>query len=480
MKEKPYNIVRNLIYSSVSTSTAFLLFILMSFVGRYLGETGYGTFMVALAFTTIFEMFTDFGLRDISVRNVSQNKTLAEKYIGNLLVWKTILSIGVYGVLLAVVRLMHYDATTRLAVAILAPSSFLKNMKYTVRLFFQVADRFGWDTVLVVLERILLLGVGLAVLSRWRALIPFTVAFTSVRLLDFLFTLFVLNRKIAPIRPRLDFGFMKRLQLDALPLGLFFLIFTLYSYIDTVMLSKMVRLGDVGQYNAAYRTYEGVTILPTVFWLVILPRLSELFVSDRSAYARLAARSVKAMFVIGIPVAAAGIAGSGWLIHFFFRDAFAPAVATLRILFLAILFEYPNWMLNAVLISASRQKTMLVFGAAGLAVKVAFNAVLIPLLGFHGAAVSTLAGEFAIFTGVFLAIHYKVIRLPLMQTSVKPLALGAAAFAVYWILHGWSVAAGLVFAALLYFTGLFLTGTVEKSEWGALFSGMLAGIRPKS
>jgi O-antigen/teichoic acid export membrane protein len=479
MKEKSYNIVRNLIYSTVSTSTAFLLFILMSFVGRYLGETGYGMFMVALAFTTIFEMFTDFGLRDISVRNVSQNKNLTEQYLGNLLVWKTLLSIAVYGVLMAVVRLMHYDATTRMAVAILAPSSFLKNMKYTVRLFFQVSDRFGWDTVLVVVERVLLLGVGLAVLSRWRALIPFIVAFTSVRLLDFLFTLFVLHRKVAPIKLRLDLGFMKRLQLDALPLGLFFVIFTLYSYIDTVMLSKMVRLGDVGLYNAAYRTYEGVTILPTVFWLVILPRLSELFVTDAAAYARLATRSVKAMFVIGVPIAAAGILSSDWLIRFFFHDAFVPAVTTLRILFLAILFEYPNWMLNAMLISASRQKTMLVFGAVGLAVKVVFNAVLIPILGFNGAAVSTLVGEFAIFAGVFSAVHFRLTRLPVMAVVVKPLSLGCAALAGYWVLQRWSVAAGLVFAAVSYFTGLFLTRTVEKSEWGALFSGMLAGIRSK-
>jgi O-antigen/teichoic acid export membrane protein len=479
MKEKPYNIVRNLLYSAASTSTAFLLFILMSFVGRYLGETGYGTFMVALAFTTIFEMFTDFGLRDISVRNVSQDRSRTDSYIGNLLVWKTILSAAVYAVLLVVVHLMHYDSTTRLAVAILAPSSFLKNMKYTVRLFFQVSDRFGWDTVLVVIERVLLLGVGLAVLSRWRALIPFTIAFTSVRFLDFLFTLFVLHRKIAPIRLRLDLRFMKRLQLDAFPLGLFFVIFTLYSYIDTVMLSKMVRLGDVGQYNAAYRTYEGVTILPTVFWLVILPRLSELFVVDRAAYAKLAARSVKAMFVIGVPIAAAGVFCSDWLIRFFFRDAFLPAVTTLRILFLAILFEYPNWMLNAVLISASRQKTMLVFGAAGLAVKVIFNALLIPCSGFNGAAVSTLAGEFAIFAGVFAAIHFRLMRLPLFGAVVKPLAVGCAALAGYWLVQRWSVAAGLVFATLLYFAGLFLTRTVEKSEWGALFSGMLAGTRPK-
>jgi len=164
MAQKKYNIVWNLFYSSISTLTTFLLFLLMAFVGRNLGQKEYGVFVFALDFAAIFEMFTDFGLRDISVRNVSQNRSLMDKYIGNLIVWKTLLSGAVFVVLVAVVNAMGYDAQTRLTVYILAPSSFLKNMKYTVRIFFQVNDRFGWDTVLVALERILLLGVGLAVL----------------------------------------------------------------------------------------------------------------------------------------------------------------------------------------------------------------------------------------------------------------------------------------------------------------------------
>ena len=87
MKEKKYNIVKNLFYSSISVLTTFFLFIILASIARHLGAEKYGIFTLALSVAAIFEMFTDFGLRDISVRNVSQRKEFTEKYIGNLLVW---------------------------------------------------------------------------------------------------------------------------------------------------------------------------------------------------------------------------------------------------------------------------------------------------------------------------------------------------------------------------------------------------------
>ena len=106
MKNKEYNIVKNLIFSSISTLSTFFLFILLSFLGRVLGSEQYGIFTTALSIATIFEMFTDFGLRDISIRNVSRSKDLTENYLGNLIVWKTLLCTAIYVAMLIVVHIL--------------------------------------------------------------------------------------------------------------------------------------------------------------------------------------------------------------------------------------------------------------------------------------------------------------------------------------------------------------------------------------
>ncbi len=443
-------------------------------MGRHLGSEKYGIFMLGLHVATIFEMFTDFGLRDISVRNVSQNKAYTEKYIGNLLVWKILLSCAVFVVLLGVVNVLGYDARTKLIIYILAPSAFLKNLKYTMRIFFQVHDQFHWDTLLVFVERACLLGVGLAVLFKWQAVLPIAICFTSIRLLDFLITLVVLGWKISVIRPQLDFRFMKKLQIEAFPLGLFFVILTIYAYIDTVMLSLMRNMTEVGMYNSAFKIYEGVTILPTIFWLVILPRLSELFNTNREHHQRLAIRSIKYMFVIGIPVLIGGVLFSESLIKLFFQSEYVPAILALKILFIGIVFQYANWMLNATLISMSRQKIILILGSIGLVFKILLNVVLITQYGYNGSAAATVLGEFVIFVCAFVYIYKIFMGMPVYSTILKPVIAGGVSCLVFMVLNGLPLILTACLVGLVYCSVLFLLRTFDKHELNAFVENVFS------
>jgi len=462
--KKEYNIVKNIVYSTLSTLTTFFLFILLTYVSRILGKEEYGIFTTGLAIATIFEMFTDFGLRDLSVRNVSRQKNLTESYVGNIFVWKTLLCLVVYAVMLVIVSLMGYDSQTKLVIYILTFSAFLKNMKYTFRLFFQAHDYFGWDTVLVFFERTALLVVGLAALFHWKGLLAFTIAFAGVRFLDFIVTLAVLQLRITPIKLHFDFKFMKNLQIEALPLGLFFVILTIFSYIDTVMLSLMRGFSDVGMYNAAYKLYEGITIIPTIFWLVILPRLSELYTTDPGHHKRLAVKSVKYMFVAGVPTLTYGILFSEFLITFFFKGEFMPAVRTLQILFISIAFQYPNWMINSTLISMNKQRVIVFLGLGGLVFKIAANLILIPFYGYNGSAIATVLAEFLIFTGATIYLYRHQLKLPVLNLAVKPVLASALIFIVFKYLNVISLLPLIVLSAIIYVSAIFILRTFDRDE----------------
>ncbi|MBN1155420.1 flippase [candidate division KSB1 bacterium] len=431
MKNKEYNIVKNLFFSSISTLTTFFLFILLTFLGRVLGSSEYGIFTTALSIATIFEMFTDFGLRDISIRNVSRDKNETEKYIGNLLVWKILLCLVIYVLMLVIVNALGYEGRIKTIIYILTVSSFLKNMKYTFRIFFQAHDQFGWDTILVIIERLSLLGFGLAALFRWKSLMPFTLCFVSVRFIDFLITLIVLRFKISPIKIHFNLKFMKNLQIEAFPLGLFFVILTLFSYIDTVMLSLMRTYAEVGLYNAAFKIYEGITIVPTIFWLVFLPRLSELYAVNRDHHRGLAIRGVRYMFFAGLPTLTYGIIFSSFLIRFFFHQEFEGAILTLQILFFGIAFQYPNWMLNATLISINKQRVMMVLGLVSLVIKIALNLILISSYGYNGSAVATVISELLLFAGLSIYLYWHRIKLPMLELTVRPLVASATIYMLF-------------------------------------------------
>ena len=465
MEKKEYNIVKNLFFSSISTLTTFFLFILLSFLGKLLGSEEYGIFTTALSIATIFEMFTDFGLRDISIRNVSQNKDQTEKYIGNLLVWKVLVCVIIYTFMLIIVNMLGYEPKIKTIIYILTVSAFLKNMKYTFRIFFQAHDKFGWDTLLVLVERTSLLGFGLAALFRWDALLPFTICFVSVRAIDLLLTMVVLRWKVARIKFSFSFNFMKKLQIEALPLGLFFVILTVFSYIDTVMLSLMRTYSEVGIYNAAFKIYEGITIVPTIFWLVFLPRLSELYSIDKGHHRRLAIRSVKYMFLTGLPTLTYGILFSSFMINFFFKEEFSGAIFTLQILFFGLAFQYPNWMLNATLISMKRQRVMMALGGIGLGFKIILNLILIPLYGYNGSAFATVLSEFVIFLGAAIYLYRYHIQLPIFQVAIKPILASILVYVVYVYLSGiLSMIPLVIVTVIIYLTAIFLLKAFDQDE----------------
>lgn len=51
------------------------------FIARYLGDIGYGKYSFAVAFTALFSVLSDLGLSTLTIRDVAQDRSLANKYL---------------------------------------------------------------------------------------------------------------------------------------------------------------------------------------------------------------------------------------------------------------------------------------------------------------------------------------------------------------------------------------------------------------
>jgi O-antigen/teichoic acid export membrane protein len=470
LAKENYNIFKNLFFSTVTTFSSLFLYVLFIWVGRTFGLEDSGLFNTALFISTIFEMFVDFGLRDLTVRNLSRNTELTSRYISNLLSWKLFLSLVVYIVMLVIVNLLYNDAPDlRFAIYILTISAFLKSFKYTFRAFFQANNLFNYDSFLVILERTSVLIVGLFLIIYFKSLKIFIIGFTIVRFLDFIILLIILNYKIAKINLKCDFKFIIRLQKEALPFGMFFVILSIYSYVDGIMLERIFHnLIEAGLYSASFRIYEGLTILPTIFFLVFLPRLSELYISDQAKHADLAKRSIKYMFIMAIPVIVFGFFFAKFLLIFFYsgKIEFVQAERALQILFFGILFQYPNWMLNSTLMSMDKQKIIMYVGIFALIFKVIFNLFIIPLYGYEGAAVATVCGEAMIFflNSIYLRFHH--LKIPVQKICFRPIVIGGIIASGFYFglpyipLIPLGMILGVIYLSLLFLLKIFDTDEI--------------------
>ena len=392
--------IRNLAYASLSAASAGLLVVLFILAGRALGDVEFGKFSFALALGTIFETLMDFGLHQATIRAVARDKSRATEILHHTLGIKLVWATAAFAALVATATILRPQWDVRLACYLVGGSLVLRSYMLTIRGVLQGLERFGWDSVVVAVDRnsIAFGAVALAAGAKLRGLVYVRGGARHGRQL----TAWLTQAQLGGMGLRFDRVLWAELQKKALPLGLFLVVLNLYSYIDAVMLGVMRTDVETGLYTAAYRVYEGLTYAPSVIAAVLTPRLSGLFVSDRVAHRRVALFGLTGSVALAFTIGTVAYVLSAPLILLLFGPAFAGAIVPFRMLCLGLAFVFVIWVLHAIAISVNAERLLVKTGLAGLAVNVGLNLYVIPSMGANGAAFATVVGEL-VSMGVLIA-----------------------------------------------------------------------------
>jgi len=385
---------RNLVFAGTSGASAGLLLILFVLAGRVLGEVEFGKFSFALALGTIFETIMDFGLHQVTIREVARDRsraaTVLHHTLGIKLLWTTV---GL-AALLVTATALRSEWDVRFACYLVGGALVARSFTFTIRGILQGLERFGWDSLVVLGDRGLLLVLGAAALLAGYGLLGLATAFVVARGAALVLGAWLTQAQLGGVRVRYDREAWRELQRSAVPFGLFLIVLNTYSYVDSVMLGVMKGDVETGIYNAAYKVYEGVGYLPGVIASVLTPRLSSLYVTDRKAHRQLVLGSLGGSVALALIVTAAGYVLAEPVITLLFGVNYAPAARPFRVLSLGLVFVFAIWTLHATAISANRERLLIRAALIGLVVNVAVNAYAIPRFGADGAAAATVIGEF--------------------------------------------------------------------------------------
>jgi O-antigen/teichoic acid export membrane protein len=386
-------VIRNFAYSMVSTATAALLLALMIIAGRFLGEVEFGKFMFALLLGGVFETLMDFGLHQVTVRAIARDPDRAPILLRHTLAIKLLWATGALALLIMATNALRKEPDVRMACYLIGGASIFRSYMLTIRGVLQGLERFGWESIVVIADRVLLLALGTYALWSGGGLRGLTIAFVVARGLALLLAAGITQMRLGGIALTYDREVWRDLHLTALPLGFFLIVLNLYQYVDGVMLGYFRNDAETGLYGAAFKVYEGLTYAATAVSAVLTPRLSALFLSDRTRHRQLSIGGIAGTAGIGAIIAIIGFALALPLLTIPFGDVFAGAVPPFRILCAGLPIVFAIWMLHATAISVDREKLLLQTGLIGLAVNVGLNLYLIPHYGPNGAAWATVAGE---------------------------------------------------------------------------------------
>lgn len=393
----PPRLRRSLVFSTLTAGSAVLMLWLSAIAARTLSANVFGQFMWVITFATMAEALMDLGLHQITVRAIARDRSQAARLLHNSLAMKMLPGLVMFVVMGGATFVLRPEAAVRTACLVMLTSAVLRSYLLTVRGILLGLERFDHESIVVILDRVLVLvACAWAILHGW-GLVGLTMMFVAARVVALGAALVLARSLVGGLAFRFDVPLWRELQRQALPVGLFLIVLNFYSYIDTIMLGVLSTDAETGRYGAAYQLYVGLSYLPAILSSVLAPRLAALWAADRIAHRRLAWQGLGA--AAGLSVIAT--IPMWWLaqplLTFVFSGTsgvnYGAAALTLRILLSGLGFIFVVWILQALAISVDQERILFSTTVIGAIFNTGMNALLIPRYGGNGAAAATLFGE---------------------------------------------------------------------------------------
>lgn len=477
-------------------TTAAVSIIILKLISTYLGKAGYGAYTTVYEFLAFFAIIADFGIFQIAVKEMSVNPKKRHEIFGNIFALRLCLTIFAMSLAIGIAFLIpQYSGTSiPIGIVIASATTFLTIIFGTLSSILQVDLRMHWNVLGLIASKFVALGWMLYTIFYWLPKDPeqgfyqLIVAGAVGGIFQVLIVLLA-ARKSEHISLRFDFHFWRNVLIKTLPYGAAVLLATIYVRIDVILLSLMRTQEEVGIYGVAARIMENLAVISIFFLNSTLPTVSRLFRDNKEKLKKLLQYAFDFLTIVGLPIAVGGITLAYPIIALVSAPEFLSDFATgffgsdiaLQILLVSMLLAYIGNLFGFTLLAGNQQIKLLYVNAGAVVFNLVSNLIVIPIWGFRGAALTSVASQILVCTLGFIFLR-KMIPITFKLTAASKALLAAAIMgASVWYLqpHFFDFFGGnksLLFlipvGGLVYGLVLFITKAITPD--------MLALVRRKS
>ncbi|MCB9798150.1 flippase [Candidatus Nomurabacteria bacterium] len=467
------SVAKNATFMTVaSVGQKIIAFLYFTFLARQLGTEDIGRYFLALSFTTIFVIFIDLGFTSVLVREAARQMDRAQKYLSTLLAFKLLMAVVVYIACSLAAHLLGYDEQLIHLIYLSGVTMILDTLHLTLYGILRARGQLQYESAAIVASQAITLVLGTFFVYSGLGLIWLIAAFTFPSALNLLYASWMLKRQGFTLRPTFDkesFHFLARI---AVPFAVAAIFARLYSYIDSILLSKFMGEVAVGLYSIPYKITFAFQFVPLALIAALYPRFSEYFVSDRQKLAITFERGVKYLLLVSMPIAFGIATLSQDIIHTLYTSEFDGSILPLQILIFGLIFSYLSFPIGSFLNACNRQVTQTIIIAIVMVVNIILNVELIPRFGVVGAALSATLGNILLaILGLFFALKVTNISLSYILTYFLRTLMCALimSFVVFWVNQYMHFSVSILAGALTYIVAVFATQTVTKHQIKELY-----------
>ena len=391
-------------------------------VVRTLGQTEYGEWSTTFVALVLVGYFANFGMQGIALRESARYPEQEHEWIGAVMFLRLMALAPMMLISLATVVLLHRSHAMLLAGVILTVSMPFDGVGALGLLFqLRVDNRVP---MLVLTLRSVLWGVAVLIIHiEGAGMVALAIAMAVTNavgsIVQALAALKLDVRWPRPSRKR-----VRAVVRAGLPIGIAGVLVISYARIDQVIVFAIAGSGAAGLYGAVYTLLEQAHFVPISVLTTLAPVMAASWPADRERLLRATRMTAELLAITSLGGLAFAVVASEPVVRLIFGPEFvsaAPALPVLAAAFIFISFGYLN---GNLLVTLGLQGRMLWISLIALVVNLCGNLILVPAVGFMGAAWMTMATEVIVCVGS-LALILRTLEMPLP----KPGRIGRAVLA---------------------------------------------------
>jgi O-antigen/teichoic acid export membrane protein len=371
-------------------------------VVRTLGQAGYGQWSTILIVLTLIGYFANFGTEAVTTREAARDPEREHEWIGAMMLLRLLLVIPLIALAIGAMFVMQRSEQMLIAGLILVATMPFGGFG-ALQLIFQLRVK-NLVPMLVLTLRSVLWGIAVLIIYLdGYGMVALAIGLTVTTAIGTIVQS-VLALKLAERRPRPSREKAGALLRTALPIGVSGMLIIAYARIDQILVFAINGSKAAGLYGSVYYVLDQSHFVPISILTTLAPVMAAAWPVDRARLLRTARLTAELMAVASFGALAFAIVAAEPLVTFIFGKGFAGAAPVLPVLgaaFVFISFGYLNGNLMVVL---GLQRRLLRISLLALVVNIAGNLILLPLVGFMGAAWMTLATEMVVFSATLRLI----------------------------------------------------------------------------
>ncbi|WP_167909384.1 polysaccharide biosynthesis C-terminal domain-containing protein [Thermococcus sp. Bubb.Bath] len=418
--------IGHLMAGSMIRSTVMVIFTI--YIIRIISVHDFGVYSTVIAFSSITTAFVNFGLDTYLTREASRDRRVFLPMLKAVTKARFLLFAFSEVLLYSLLKALNYPDEVVWLTLLLAFDPLLCFLLDSLYSIFYVENITAPVALAESGKRLLLLLITFFTAHRgliW-IIISYIIADSAVLLL-----LYVEYRRVVARLPKGDSVSLLGVLRKSLSFSIQTLSGIFFWNVDIMMVSKLLGPVLTGFYNIGATVFKTIYFIPQSFTSVLFPRISEAHSRGKLEVLKgPILESTKNLLLMAIGIVFYSLTSLPYYIPLLFGDKYRPAMGLVGPMSLIVLFYFPAFVYQNVLMAIEREKkavnTLIVGNVANFTLNLAF----IPVFGIMGAVYGTVISQV-----IFLAMNVYYLRdvIPLVTPPLElagGLLIGTAAWAL--------------------------------------------------